>query len=83
MTKRFVKKISLGLSTTWKAPANVTTVSVSMATDPGLIFINKVIFKVTPGTTYTMDYFITKIGLDILRTTVSRTSVEITLEYYT
>jgi hypothetical protein len=82
MTKRLAKRITLGLSTTWTAPANVTSVAVIMATDPGSTFINKVIFKVTPGTEYTFDYFLTQIGLDILRTTVPQTSVEITLEYY-
>jgi hypothetical protein len=83
MTRRKVNRITLGLSASWTAPANVTTVAVTMRTDPDLTFINRVIFKVTPGQTYTFDYFLTQIGLEIMSTSVSRTSVQIDLEYYT
>jgi hypothetical protein len=83
MTRRKVNRITLGLSASWTAPANVKTVAVTMRTNPELAFINKVIFTVTPGQTYTFNYLLTQIGFDIMSTSVSRTSVQIDLEYYT
>jgi hypothetical protein len=83
MTRRKVNRFTLGLSTDWTAPANVTTVAVTMRDIPMFNFINRVIFKVTPGETYTFDYFLTQIGLEIMSTSVERSNVQIDLEYYT
>jgi alpha-tubulin suppressor-like RCC1 family protein len=54
----------------------------SILLDPGAAQINKVIVSVTPGTSYTIEYFLSQFGSQIVRNYNIRNNLSMTLEYY-